>query len=343
MFEIEKAKSIAKCLYEKADKIDQGKAPYGRWDWVKESYTSTDMMRKQADEITAKLEAGEIPFKGLYAEPGGSVIDHALIEKDGVHHLFYIRGKAADSWEEEPTDDFGHAISYDLVNWEVKEPVLQTKKGEWDEYQVWAPHIIKHNDEYIMFYTGVNYNVAQAIGIAKSKDLYNWERYEGNPVIKPGEWGIWTEKSWSDCRDPMVLADGDKFYCYYCSLTFAPGRNRNVFCIGISSSEDLYNWKDEGCVILDKSFETPPESPFVVKKNDKYYLFYTDYKAGTVYAVSDDPVKGFKDVEDDKRVIKSDVSASEIYFTNGKWYFSYITHYPNQLHFFGIEELKMPE
>jgi beta-xylosidase len=72
---------------------------------------------------------------------------------------------------------FGHAVSTDLINWEVKEPVLQTKEGEWDEYQVWAPHVIYHEGEYWMFYTGVNNNVAQAIGLAKSRDLYHWERW----------------------------------------------------------------------------------------------------------------------------------------------------------------------
>lgn len=338
-FEFEKAKEIGLCLLERAERMLKGQVPKGRFEWVDSSYGSPQEIIDQANAILEQLQNNRIPYEGRFAEIGGTVIDHALIEKDGVHHLFYIRGRAVTTWVESPTNNFGHAISTDLVNWEVKEPVLQTKEGEWDEYQVWAPHVIYHDGEYWMFYTGVNYNVTQAIGLAKSKDLYHWERYEKNPVIIPGKWAMWSRETWSDGRDPCILKDGDMFYAYYCAHTYSEELNRGVYCIGVASSKDLYNWKDEGFVILKESMNTPPESPFVIKKNGKYYLFYTDYKAGTVFAISDNPTTGFIDAAPEIRTIIPSVSASEIYFSNGKWYISYISHEPNQLHFFEIMEL----
>lgn len=336
-YEFDKTESIILALLERAKNQAEGNIPKGRWSWVDESYTTPEKMLEQAKGYIDRLKEGTYPFENLFAEVGGTVIDHAIIEKDGIHHLFYIRGKACTTWPEYPTNNFGHAVSSDLIHWKVEAPVLQSVEGEWDEYQVWAPHVIYHDGRYWMFYTGVNNNAAQAIGLATSKDLYHWERFEGNPIIKPGSWGIWDENRWSDCRDPVVLKDGDIFYAYYCTNCVENGKTS--YCVGIASSHDLYIWKDEGYAIMEKSTQTPPESPFAVKKDGKYYLFYTDYKAGTVYAISDDPVSGWKDAPDDKRVVIPGVCASEVYDSAGKWYISYTRHYENHLQFFGIMEL----
>lgn len=338
-FEFEKAREIGLCLLGRAERMLKEQIPKGRFEWVDDSYGSPEDIIQQAKDILKQLKSNRIPYVGRFAEIGGTVIDHALIEKDGVHHLFYIRGKAVTTWAECPTNNFGHAVSTDLINWEVKEPVLQTKEGEWDEYQVWAPHVIYHEGEYWMFYTGVNNNVAQAIGLAKSRDLYHWERYENNPVIIPGKWAIWNKDTWSDGRDPCILKDGDTFYAYYCAHMYSEEYKRNIYAIGVASSKNLYDWKDEGYFVLNESLNTPPDSPFVVKKDNKYYLFYTDYKAGTVFAVSDKPTTGFVDADPDIRTIIGSVSASEVYFSKGKWYISYISNEPNQLHFFEIKEL----
>lgn len=338
-FDQEKTAGVIISLLERAARTIKGDIQPGRWEWVEQSYTSPEKMLEQAEDLLRRLKQGELPLKGKFAEIGGTVIDHALIQKDGLHHLFYIRGKGSTTWAESPTDNFGHGVSRDLINWQVEPPVLQGETGAWDGYQVWAPHVIYHDDEYWMFYTGVNENAAQAIGIARSKDLYRWERHPGNPVIKPGVWGQWSEATWSDCRDPMVLKDGDRFYAYYCSTCRHPGSGELCFCVGIASSQNLADWQDEGCIPLEKSLRTPPESPFAVKKDGRYYLFYTDYQAGTVYATSDDPVSGWKDAPEDKRVVVPGVTASEIYESDGRWYITCISHLENQFHFLEVKEL----
>ncbi|MHB9011437.1 MAG: family 43 glycosylhydrolase, partial [Ignavibacteriaceae bacterium] len=203
----------------------------------------------------------------------------------------------------------------------------------------WAPYILRYNGKYWMFYAGVNKNSCEAIGLATSNNLYDWKRYTKNPVIKTGHWGLWDSTKWSDCRDPMVLQDGDTFYCYYCAGRTNPKTQTHEYCVGISSSKDLLTWKDEGFIRLKNSLETPPESPFVVKRNGMYYLFYTSYKYGTVYTTSRHPVNGWHELPIDKMRIISGVSASEIYRTDGKWYISFISHMKNGLHFFEIRKL----
>jgi hypothetical protein len=313
--------------------------PTGRFEWSWTGFDPPAGMVDQAAGLLKILSTGTDPFEGKFAEPGGYTVDHALIKKDGLTHLFYIRGTAATNWPEYPLFNLGHAVSRDLKNWEIQQPVLQCPATGWDVYQVWAPYILERKGQYYMFYAGENKNVAQAICLATSSDLYNWKRYDKNPVITTGPWGIWDSSSWSDCRDPVVLQDVDNYYCYYTAVRKNPENGQAESCLGISSSADLIHWKDEGFIRLEHSLATPPESPFVLKRNGIYYLFYTNYKYGTVYLTSKNPVKGWTELPVDKMVLMSAISASEIYEDNGKWYMSYISHQKNGLHFFEIKEL----
>lgn len=335
----QKAAGIIAELLNRAEQRELQVLPKGRFDWSWSGFDQPDGMVGYADSLLQVLAAGRDPFEGKFAEPGGHVVDHALIEKDGKHHLFYIRGTAATSWAEFPTNNFGHAISTNLKDWTIEEPVLQAPEKGWDNYQVWAPYILRHKGKYFMFYAGVNNNVAQAIGLATSDDLYHWERYSDAPVITTGRWGIWDSGQWSDCRDPMVLQDGDTFYCYYTAQRKDTVSERIEPCIGISSSTDLYHWKDEGFIRLEMSLDTPPESPFVVRHDGRYYLFYTSYRYGTVYATSAHPVKGWRQEAGEGSVLIPGVSASEVYQSKGQWYLSLISHQRNGLHFFEIRRM----
>jgi predicted GH43/DUF377 family glycosyl hydrolase len=313
--------------------------PAGRYDWSWSGFDPPAGMVAQASDLLKVLSTGTDPFEGKFAEPGGYVVDHALIKKNGLTHLFYIRGTAATNWPEYPLFNFGHAVSHDLKNWEILKPVLQCPVTGWDQYQVWAPYILERQGLYYMYYAGENNNVAQAICLATSSDLNNWKRYENNPVITTGPWGIWDSSRWSDCRDPVVLQNGDNYYCYYTAVRKNTGNGQPESCLGISSSGDLIHWKDEGFIRLEHSLATPPESPFVLKRNGTFYLFYTNYKYGTVYLTSKDPVRGWTELPVEKMVLMKGISASEIYEDNGRWYMSYISHQKNGLHFFEIREL----
>jgi len=201
----EKTSGIILRLLERAEQTLTDTLPKARFDWERHGYTSPENMIVQADGYLKTLNEGQDPLHGKFAEPGGTVIDHCIIKKNGVYHLFYIRGKAATHWPESPTRNFGHATSKDLINWEFHEPVVQSPEKGWDEYQVWPPHIVEKNGEFLMLYTGVNYPCCQSIGLAKSKDLVNW--------------------------------------------------------------------KDEGFARLESCLKTPPESPFAVENNGKFFCF----------------------------------------------------------------------
>ncbi|MHB9013229.1 MAG: family 43 glycosylhydrolase, partial [Ignavibacteriaceae bacterium] len=161
-----KAAGIIEELLNRAEQKIWNVLPKGRYDWSWDGFDKPSDMVAQAEGFLKILSSGKDPFEGKFAEPGGYVVDHALIEKNGVSHLFYIRGVAATNWPEFPLYNFGHAVSKDLINWQIEKPVLQCPDSGWDDYQVWAPYILRYNGKYWMFYAGVNKNSCEAIGLA---------------------------------------------------------------------------------------------------------------------------------------------------------------------------------
>lgn len=305
------------------------------------TYDSAEVMVAQAKKYFEILKGGKDPFEEKYAEPGGYVTDHAIIKKDGQYHIFYIRGIAATDWPVYHLYNFGHAVSKDLKDWKIEKPVLQCPETGPDQFQVWAPYILKRKGVYYMFYAGVNPNICQSVCMATSRDLYKWKRNEKNPVIVPGNWanGAYNQDKWSDCRDPMILKDGGKYYCYYTSTRINPETKLQESCIGISSSGDLLKWKDEGFIRLEQSLDIPPESPFVVKHKGIYYMIYTNYRHGIVYLTSNDPVNGWKELPIEKMSIISGVSATEVFKVGNQWHISLISHMKNGLHFLEFRKL----
>ncbi len=338
-FEYDKLRGTVLALLERAVESACGRLRPPRFEWSWAGLQPPEAICDQAEALISAWYGGERPLAGKYCEPGWHTIDHAICAHDGVFHCYYIRGRAATNWPEYPTNDFGHAISTDLKRWTPQRPVLRSPAQGWDEYQVWAPHVIAHDGRFWMLYTGVNRHCAQAIGLAVSTDLYHWRRVGNAPVIKPGPWGVWSADRWSDCRDPMVLQADGIFYCYYTAVHQAMDGLPVECCVGVARSRDLRCWDDAGYIRLTHSLTTPPESVFVVQRDGAYHMIYTNYKHGLTAAISDHPVNGWRELPVDTMSVKRGVSASEIITHDGQWYLSFISHQANMLRFLEVERL----
>jgi hypothetical protein len=97
-----KSAGIIAELLNRAEQRIYNLLPPGRFGWSWAGFDPPAEMTAHAESLLDILATGRDPFAGKYAEPGGYVVDHALIEKDGMHHLFYIRGTAAGNWPEYP-------------------------------------------------------------------------------------------------------------------------------------------------------------------------------------------------------------------------------------------------
>lgn len=237
--------------------------------------------------------------------------DHCFIKSDsGIWHLFGITGM-------EPANPgherfFLHATAKNLMGpWEEHAPVMHVDSAQ-GETVVWAPYVLKHGGLYCMFYCGGGSSDEKfRIDLATSKDLWTWTRSSANPLVIDGY----------DARDPMVLRVGEKWVLYYCATEHPTGGHHVVKSV---SSSDLLHWSDHKIVFRSPVVGTyggPTESPFVVARNNKYFLFVctnSPYCNTDVYE-SDSPFHW-----DPKNVVlRYGAHASEVINAgDGKWFTS---------------------
>lgn len=260
---------------------------------------------------------------------GGRVNDHTLIHDGQRWHLFHI-------WLTRDRDDvIGHATSVDLLHWEQHPDVLPKGEGpSWESNPGGnAPYAFAWNGMYYLFHSrydgrphpdpfqGPLHDNPQHIGLATSRDLFQWDKYPGNPIFHPApSWSPWEDYE-SDqfrphcCRDPHVMRIGDKFVLYYVAMTREP----NIAAVAYALSDDLIHWQDQGPVT------TVPirwlgtgmcESPCVVPVGKRWHLFFKHGK-WTQHGVSDSPFS-FPTVAP-----FVDAHAAEVFCWKDQWY---ITH-----------------
>jgi hypothetical protein len=195
-----------------------------------------------------------------------------------------------------------------MKHWTLHPPIVAVEKGTWEGTALWAPFVMeKPGGGYIMYYTGVDSNAVQRIGIATSEDLYTWTKYAGNPVFRPDTgWAAWDSTvQWSACRDPNIYYEDGTYYM----LVTAMAKNGHG-AVGSAISTDLFNWADNGPVYIHSGVYPwhAIESCFLLKRNNKYRLFFSeqDSPPGTSYMASDSLYSGW-DINT-RRVVDSGIA-----------------------------------
>lgn len=91
-----------------------------------------------------------------------SVVTTRIFEEDGLYQMLY----AGDSKRVDEPRGFGLALSEDLVNWEKfsGNPIfLPGTVGSWDSEAIWCPWVMKHGQEYWMWYCGSRTTYSQGL------------------------------------------------------------------------------------------------------------------------------------------------------------------------------------
>ena len=239
-----------------------------------------------------KVYAGE--FEHIYEPSTGRITkwyinDHCIIHDGQQWHMFGITHEEPANPLEEKV--FAHATSPTLtgVMWTRQPDVLPYSPADGESH-VWAPHVIKHDDLYYMYYcAGGADHEHYRIHLATSPDLYTWTRSDANPLIIDG----------FDARDPMILRVGDEWVMYYTANSTPAGGNHLVACV---TSTDLLHWSNKRIVYTDivtGTYGGPTESPFVVQQDDDYLLFIgpRDNYNDTHVFISRDPFTFSRDNE----------------------------------------------
>jgi arabinan endo-1,5-alpha-L-arabinosidase len=237
--------------------------------------------------------------------------DHTFVHgDDGLWHLFGITHREPANPEEEKF--FAHATARNLMGpWKKHPPVLQADEKSSETF-VWAPYVFKHDGQYWMYYCGGGKGHAKYhIQLATSPDLWNWKRHSANPMVVDGY----------DARDPMVFRLEDNWVLYYAATSTPEGGNHTVDAV---FSKDLVHWSGKREVFRDSEVGTyggPTESPFVVRRGGKYFLFVCTNHGYNETAVYESKTPLHWDTS--RLVGKFPSHAAEVIQTpDGKWFVS---------------------
>jgi hypothetical protein len=180
---------------------------------------------------------------------GGMLGDFTIVAHEGRYHIFAIERRLAEGTPFYPGHEafFCHASTVDFVQWEVHDPVMWARPGTWEGAHVWAPFVSPWRGGFVMAYTGVNRHGSQDIGLAFSADLFEWTRWQGNPLslLSGCAWAFWRSDGIASCRDPHLLIHNGRVY-----MTYTANTREGASCIALASTSDLVAWQDHGPILI---------------------------------------------------------------------------------------------
>jgi len=147
---------------------------------------------------------------------------------------------------------------------------------------------------YAMLYTGYNSKIATGKpgdrgGLATSKDMIHWTKYEGNPVFVPGERGSWDDEH---VRPKTFVRLKDWYYMFYEGAHFSQGGWPEwPDQVGLARSRDLIHWERYpynpliSTTTVGQSGDVAQIQPAAIVVRDKLYVFYGCLDSGKPFAV----------------------------------------------------------
>lgn len=200
--------------------------------------------------------------------------DVDVVKQDGIYHLFHLTL---------PNHDYiAHAISEDGLTWRrVKNALFISDPVAWDDDMLWTMHISPdpyRPGEWRMFYTGLcmeERGRIQRIGLARSKDLYHWEKVvsDAYPLEASGshyEHSLDEGRHWVSFRDPYYFQDDGRTYLLAAArVNHGPIIRRG--CVFLAEETAESQWESHSPLFHPMRYDDM-EVPNAVKLDGRYYL-----------------------------------------------------------------------
>ena len=222
-------------------------------------------------------KAGNPVFPGWYADPEGMIFDNR----------YWIYPTYSAPYNKQVfMDAFS---SPDMVNWTKHKSIIDTAAVKWAKIAMWAPSIIKKDNQYFLFFAAndiQNESAVGGIGIGVSdKPEGPFRDYLGKPLINRIVNG-------AQPIDQYVFQDVDgKYYMIY-------GGWRHCNIVRLSDDFKTLLPHDDGSIYKEITPTDYVEGPIMFRRNGKYYFMWSeggwtgpDYRVA--YAIGDSPFGPF--------------------------------------------------
>lgn len=238
------------------------------------SFSHVFILKAQPQQTTS----GNPIIPGWYADPEVTCFDLQ----------FWIYPTYSDVYEKQVfMDAFS---STDLVHWTTHKNILDTSRVKWANRAMWAPAIIKKDDNYFLFFSANDIQTDQetgGIGVAVSKNPAGpFTDYLGKPLIDKFHNG-------AQPIDQFIFKDTDgAYYMFY-------GGWRHCNIVRLSNDfKSLVPFAD-GTLFREITPDGYVEGPFMFIRNNKYYFMWSEGSWGgpdysVAYAIADSPLGPFK-------------------------------------------------
>ena len=264
------------------------------------------------------LAQNEITFKN----EGNPFVKH-LYTADPSAHVFNERLYVYTSHDEDDATYFDmldwHVFSTDnLVDWIDHGAILSLDDIAWAEKWAWAPDCVERNGNYYFYYPVERAKIGVAVSDSPTGSFVD---KLGKPLIDNTGQEAHIGK---EPIDPAVLIEKGQAYMYFgCREPKVVRLEKNM----MELKEDVKELKilgNEGDKENDRGFYG--EGPFVFKRNDLFYLLYSNgwgKESTLVYATSKQPMGPFEFQGEVMDVVNSWTSHGSIVEFKGKWYVFY--------------------
>jgi len=260
----------------------------------------------------------EVKFKN----EGNPFVKH-IYTADPSAHVFNERLYVYTSHDEDDATYFDmldwHVFSTDnLVDWVDHGAIFSLSDIEWADKWAWAPDAVERNGEYYFYYPVERAKIGVAISDSPTGPFID---KLGKPLIdNTGQ----IEHIGKEPIDPSVLIENGQAYMYFgCREPKVVKLKKNMMELK-EGVQELIIHGNEADTENDRGFYG--EGPFVFKRNDLFYLLYSNgwgKKSTLVYATSKQPMGPFEFQGEVMDVVNSWTSHGSIVELKGKWYIFY--------------------
>ena len=209
--------------------------------------------------------------------------DTWLFPWEGTYHLFFLETQQT-LW-----DHVGHAVSSDLVHWEVR-PSIKTKgaPGQWNENPTLTGMVVHREGTFYLF-VGSDFEGVQVVGVHTSRDLEQWTLHPASPVMRPSSPYYLAEPTPPffgsvDWRDPCISFNEEDgtYHAFLCARLPKWDHSDTGAAVGHTRSEDLIHWENLPPIAAPGAHFYHTEVPDVFEMGGRYYLAFATISRGAI-------------------------------------------------------------